>query len=115
MNSLFVIKPYKHLGMWVFDDEARGLLQEPFVGGADTLIDRAVVGITHAERGFVLVFSAGQFPGAALTLDWVRPEMGGSVYHCRELDAEGWLCPALLKYFPVPPSALFVRVAPLES
>lgn len=43
MNSLFVIKPYKHLGLWVFDDEARGILQEPFVGGADILIDQAVV------------------------------------------------------------------------
>lgn len=30
-NSIFVISPYKMNGMWVFDDPARGLAQEPFV------------------------------------------------------------------------------------
>lgn len=38
MNSLFVIRPYRHLGLWVFDDDARELYQEPFVGGAEPLI-----------------------------------------------------------------------------
>jgi putative methionine-R-sulfoxide reductase with GAF domain len=35
-NSIFVIKPYKWEGMWVFDDPKLGLVKEPFVGGADT-------------------------------------------------------------------------------
>ena len=33
-NSIFVIKPYKWNGMWVFDDERVGLDKEPFVAGA---------------------------------------------------------------------------------
>ena len=36
MNSINIIKPYKYLDMWVFDDEKVGLLQEPFISGADT-------------------------------------------------------------------------------
>ena len=40
MNALNVISPYKHLGVWVFDDPRVGLVQEPFVAGADTMIDR---------------------------------------------------------------------------
>ena len=30
-NAIFVIKPYKWNGMWVFDDERVGLDKEPFV------------------------------------------------------------------------------------
>ncbi len=63
-NAIFVIKPYRWEGMWVFDDERVGLVKEPFVGGADTLIDMAVEekGIEDADRGFLMVFSAGPFP-----------------------------------------------------
>ena len=35
-------------GMWVFDDARVGLVQEPFVAGADTWLDRVVVDITAA-------------------------------------------------------------------
>jgi hypothetical protein len=41
-NSIFVIRPHKWNGMWVFDDERVGLDREPFVAGADTMIDTAV-------------------------------------------------------------------------
>jgi hypothetical protein len=37
-DSIFVIRPYKWEGVWVFDDPAVGLAREPFVGGADTMI-----------------------------------------------------------------------------
>jgi len=40
MNEINVIVPYKYQGMWVFDDSRVGLVQEPFVAGADTWIDR---------------------------------------------------------------------------
>jgi hypothetical protein len=30
-NAIFVIKPYKWNGMWVFDDERVGLDKEPFM------------------------------------------------------------------------------------
>ena len=110
MNSLFVIAPYKHHGMWVFDDSRVGLAQEPFVGGADTMIDRFVADLPQADKGFRMVFSADPFPSYTLKLDWVRAEMSGNVYRSSDLGMEGWLCPALLKYFPQAPPALYVRV-----
>lgn len=113
MNSIMVIAPYKAHGMWVFDDERVGLVQEPFVGGADTLIDRMVAGIPNADSGFRMVLSADPFPGGDHRFTWVRPEMSGDVYRSEEYEAEGWLCPALLKYFPEPPRELYVQVAPL--
>ena len=59
-NAIFVIKPYKWNGMWVFDDERVGLVKEPFVAGADTMIDTAVElkGISDADDGFLMIFSA---------------------------------------------------------
>ena len=111
-NSITVIKPYRWEGLWVFDDDRVGLVKEPFVGGADTLIDLAVErnGIANAKDGFLLLFSATRFPGADLELEWVREELDGNVYLWREKNQEGWLCPALLKYFDLAPKNLFVQL-----
>jgi hypothetical protein len=42
----------------VFDDPSVGLSQEPFVAGADTMIDRVVADIPDAEKGFTMIFSS---------------------------------------------------------
>ena len=109
MNEINVIAPYKSLGMWVFDDPRVGLVQEPFVAGADTMIDRVVAGIPDAERGFTMIFSSTPFPGHQYRLDWRRAEGGGNWYYAEQLGMEGWLCPALLRYFPEAPKQLFVQ------
>ncbi|MBX3097839.1 MAG: hypothetical protein KF812_13380 [Fimbriimonadaceae bacterium] len=113
MNSIFVIKPYRALGMWVFDDESRGLVQEPFVGGADTLIDLATKDFVEPENGFAMLFSDQEFPGVTFRLEWVRAELSGNVYFCELLNQEGWLCPALLRYFVSPPKVIYAKVQPL--
>ncbi len=113
-NSITAIKPYKWEGMWVFDDETVDLIREPFVAGADTLIDVAVeeLGIEDADSGFLMLFSATPFPSADLHLEWIREETGGNVYVWRERDMEGWLCPALMKYFDSAPADLWVQLKP---
>lgn len=110
MNALNVIAPYKHLDMWVFDDARVGLVQEPFVSGADTMIDRVVRDIPNAESGFKMIFSAARFPGAQFALQWRRGENDGNWYYSPELDLEGWLCPALFRYFAEAPKEIFVQV-----
>ena len=109
-NSIFVIKPYKWEGMWVFDDANVGLVKEPFVGGADTMIDVATAHIPNAEKGFVAVFSANYFPNAQIVLEWAREDGGSNVYRWTEKEMEGWLCPALLRYFVEPPAKLYIQV-----
>ena len=109
-NSISVIKPYKWEGMWVFDDGNVGLVKELFVGGADTIIDVATAHIPNAADGFIAVFSAGYFPYAQIVLEWVREEGGGNVYRWPDKGMEGWLCPALLRYFSEPPAKLYVQV-----
>jgi hypothetical protein len=110
MNEINVISPYKHHGTWVFDDERVGLVQEPFVAGADTWIDRVVADLPGAYRGFALIFSGSAFPGHQYRLDWRRSDNGGNWYYSPALDMEGWLCPALLRYFFEAPEHIYVQV-----
>jgi hypothetical protein len=112
VNSLFVIAPYKYEGMWVFDDPAVGLSKEPFIAGIDTMIDKVVADIPNADKGFRAIFSAAPFPGADFKLEWRREESGGNWYYSDQFRMEGWLCPALLKYFPKAPREIYVKVEP---
>jgi hypothetical protein len=109
MNSLFVIAPYRYQGMWVFDDASVGLDKEPFVSGADTMIDLITAAIPDANAGFRMVFAATPFPGYMVKLEWKRKEYGGNWYFSPEYQMEGWLCPALFKYFPEAPREIYVK------
>jgi hypothetical protein len=109
MNAIIAIHPYKYEGLWVFDDAKVGLRQEPFVSGADTIIGTMVQEIPNAESGFTLLFSATPFPGYQAAFEWRRPDLGGNWYYSPELDAEGWLCPALFKYFDSAPEKIYAQ------
>lgn len=115
MNSLFAIAPYKFEDMWVFDDPKVGLLQEPFVSGADTIIDTLTQDIPNASTGFKLIFSPEPFPGYSARFVWSRSEHNGNWYSWPDGGTEGWLCPALFKYFQAAPKELYVKVAPMPQ
>ena len=107
MNALSVLFPYKYEGMWVFDDPTVGLSREPFVLGIDQMITQLTASIPDAHKGFRLIFSTQPFPGFMAKLEWRREEMGGNWYFCEQMGIEGWLCPALFKYFNKAPPALY--------
>ena len=108
-NSIFCIFPYKHQGQWVFDDSNVDLVREPFVSGADVIIDRMVESLENPENGFILLFSNTPFPGYQLELEWVEKELGGNWYKSELLQMGGWLCPAMLKYFSEAPSRIYAQ------
>ena len=109
MIAILAIHPYESNGLWVFDDEKAGLVQEPFVSGADTIIELMVRDIPGAAEGFTLLFSASPFPDYQTVLEWRRQTMGGNWYYSAALDLEGWLCPALFKYFEQPPQKIYAQ------
>ena len=109
VNSILVIHPYRCEGMWVFDDAQAGLVQEPFVSGADRIIDCLVADLSGAAEGFTLLFSADPFPGYQTHLEWRRQEYRGNWYYCPDLGMEGWLCPALFKYFEAAPQRIHAQ------
>ena len=109
-NSIQVINPYWAFDTWVFDDPAKNLEAEPFVSGAPELLNILAEDIPNAyQDGFRLLFSPGPFPGYQLVVDWVREEHGGNWYKSDERGLEGWLCPALFKYFDAAPPKIYVK------
>ncbi len=113
-NQIQIISPYWLHGTWLFDDERVGLVQEPFVSGVPEMIDDLVADIPDARSGFRLLFSSGPFPGYQRKLEWVREEFGGNWYKADEPPSEGWLCPALFRYFESAPAELFVKAEALK-
>ena len=116
-NSLMVINPYYDRGSWVFDDEATGLIKEPFVAGIPAMINKLIDDndIKDAKDGFKLIFSANPFPDSQVSLTRLYDEHGGNWYLWDDVGIEGWLCPALLKYFKSAPQRLFAKVENLTN
>ena len=111
-NVLMVIEPYWYQDTWVFDDASKGLDKEPFVQGIPEMIDTLVKDIPNARAGFVLLFSAQPFAGYQVELTLVREEYGGHWYKPKDSAVEGWLCPALLRYFDDAPGSLYIKAEP---
>ena len=128
-NAIAVIYPYKTRGLWMFDDPAVALREEPFVSGVGEIIDLMTAGIPDAINGFRMMFSANPFPGYDTVLEHIEKDrmthypatkttpkefipavMRGDWYVHPETGMEGWLCPALLKYFDNPPKRIFVKL-----
>ena len=110
-KPIFMILPYRLMDCWVFDDEERGLYQEPFVGTTNEILDRMVSDkrIHNGGKKFRMFFSEFAFAKFDYALVWSRTQNGGNVY-LSSFGMEGWLCPALLKYFPSAPKILYVKV-----
>lgn len=111
-NSLTVIAPYWYDGTWVFDDANMGLSREPFVSGMPEMINVLAKDIPGARDGFRLTFSDRSFPGYQKKLRWVRAESGGNFYRMADPPMEGWLCPALFRYFTRAPKELYFKAEP---
>lgn len=113
-NSIMVLKPYRWEGMWVFDDDKTGLVREPFVSGVpeilESLLEKQGIPLEIAAKGFRPIFSAAAFPGRHFSARRIGDEGGDAWYEESVSKARGWLCTALLKYFPIAPDNLYVRV-----
>ena len=110
MNSLLVISPYKFGDFWVFDDAKVGLHQVPFVGEVNTIINILTEDFSDPDPGFKLLFSSKSFPNYSARFLWDRLEGHGNWYSWPEWNMEGWLGPAIFKYFEAAPKELFVKV-----
>ncbi len=112
-NAIMVIAPYRYQGTWVFDDSSAGLVREPFVAGVPEMIDVLVRDVPNADKGFRLLFGATPFPGHQKKLTWLRGDSGGNYYALDDPPMEGWICPAMFKYYSKAPANLYVKAEPL--
>ena len=114
-NSILTLRPYWHNGTWVFDDARVNLVKEPFVAGIPEMISYISKDIPNAKKGFRLLFSAKPFPGYQLKVKWIREANGGNWYYSEELKKEGWLCPALFKYYKAAPKEIYGKAEPIDE
>lgn len=124
-NSIRIINPYWN-GTWVFDDDKVGLVREPFVAGIPEMINAVVGKIPDAKDGFRLLFSETEFPDYDAQITWVRAQTGGNIYKLTKVrqgavvrapskKMEGWLCPALYKYYKDAPKTIYLKAEALEK
>ena len=59
-----------------------------------------------------LLYGSTTFPDHHLKLDWLREGDGGNWYKAEQFDMEGWLCPALFRYFDEAPLEIYARFLP---
>jgi len=108
-NALLVIEPYRSGKIWRFDEPRLHLKGEPFVQGIPEMIDKMVEKIPGSESSVRLIFSQRPFPGGDYRVDWRRAQDGGNWYFSEQYQMEGWLCPALFKFFPRAPQHIYIR------
>lgn len=137
---MFFISAYRQGNTWLFDDESRGILREPFVMGASELIQKYLdkKGIKK-RKNVPLVFSTEEFPGAEVVLTctekcyptkfigYTQKRVADKVVDVslREpdttieptsawyTDQEGhtcWLCPAQLKFFGEVADTIYAKI-----
>jgi hypothetical protein len=91
-----------------------GLVREPFVAGIPEMIDVLVKDIPGADDGFRLLFSAQPFPGYQKKLTWRRGDTSGNYYRMEDPAIEGWLCPAMFRYYRTAPKELYVKAEAMK-
>jgi hypothetical protein len=110
-NQIRVIHPYWDQGQLVFDDASVGLVKEPFVANADNVLASLAVSVDpRCKDRFTILFSDEPFAGYQFEAVRLREEYGGNWYEIG--GEEGWLCPALFKYFDAAPDRVFFQIKP---
>ena len=108
-NQIMVIFPYLYDDTWVFDDQQAGLEKEPFVCGIPEMINIMTEELPDADRGFRMLFSSTPFPNYQAELIYLREEYGGNCYSWEKHSLEGWLCPAMFRYFQTTPEKIYCK------
>ena len=107
-NEIMIITPYKHEQLWVFDDESKGIEKEPFVAGADNMLD--IISDYVNGNKFSLLFSNTPFPNYDYMLEHRKQEYEGNWYWSEYFEIECWLCAKLLDYFETAPKNIYIQV-----
>ena len=118
-NSIYTLDAYRDNGMWVFDDDAVGLVKEPFVAGADIVFDHMAERHLDGTRDRVSVaFSTTPIPDYDVSATITGADgYNGHYYKVTKFvgddDMVGfpfWLCPALLLYYTNAPQDIYIKI-----
>ncbi len=113
MNSLFRIIIRLQDGLWVYDDATFGVKGQPFVFGADLILEKMVARVGEELDRVNVLFSSIPFPGSEHCLEFIREETEGFVYRWEEKNLQSWLSPSLRNYFPEPAPKIYLQLLPI--
>ena len=113
-NSIFRVLARFVNGVWVFDDHTFGIREQPFVFGADLILEKMVAGVGEELDQVNILFSGIPFPGSEHCLEFVREETEGFVYRWVDHNLQGWMSPSLRNYFPETPPKICLQLLPIE-
>lgn len=109
-------------GQWVFDDSDVELTQEPFVAGADLIMDELVKTYKSPQNGFKLFIREAVPDDIENAIECIHSEklthplIGDSNYYrCSTLNRRIWLCPALYRYISYTPQVLWFWAEEIEE
>lgn len=99
--------------LWVFDDDIKGIINEPFVRGAEEVIDKVLLRKSKNKKlpeEATIVVSQKPFEGCRKTkLMGFDRETKWSEY-LFEGKFKHFLCPVLLHYFEDPPKEIYFDI-----
>lgn len=117
-NALRTIFFYATMnGGYAFDDSAVNCRGEAMVAGMPAIMDLLQVRAGMDPGDFKCTFSDNPFPGSQIHLEWVPESKDGSKststgnwYRVADKpEMEGWLCPALFKFFKDAPKHIYAK------
>ena len=114
MNALFRILIQRQNGLWVFDDERFGIVDQPLVFGIDLILEKMVSALGEELDRVNVLFSDIPFPGSEHCLEFIREETEGVVYRWADHNLQGWISPSLRNYFTEPPPKIYLQLLPVE-
>lgn len=112
MNSIFTIFPRLQNNVLLFDDADKGMKNEAFVSGADSVLIHAALDAGQDLNGFPLHFSESEFPSSTPAV-FCGKEFSGAWYMIG--DSLAWLCASTLKYFSEFPSTIYFQIPNKEG
>ncbi|MEY5049175.1 MAG: hypothetical protein RLZZ175_2534 [Bacteroidota bacterium] len=108
---VYLIKPYRQLNTWMFDDESRNIEQEPFVVGIPEMIDTVLALKSIKAKQFSMQFSENEIINSDLVLEIDYEVSDGAWYKIHNNpEVKGWLCPVIHKYFNTVPEKIFIQI-----
>ena len=102
---------YKTNGTWMFDDESKQILEEPFVGGFSELIDfvlKEYKVFNGAHRGIDIEFSLENESDNMVKIEKVE-DLDDNWARYKYKNLEGLLCPVTLQYLGKHPDYFYIK------
>lgn len=112
MELIFLIRIYKKFGYWFFDDEKRGLYEQPFGEGFIEFVE--FISNKLKADTIDVIFSDSKFDSFEYVFMFINKSHEKYWYESRN-GMIGWLSPIMLKYFDEVPRVIYAKFKKVKN